>query len=178
MSLQGRCWLRCTWQIGLKCRERTQYWMLCWTGWKPKRRLSSWESMFLVWMANWYWRNCHNFVIHQKVFYLCMAPKGKSEDLMLFVVPKVHWVTTLNGCHWDAGHQDHDHILSLLQECFWWPGMASQVQQAIRNCTSCLQNEGSLPKASLHPIVAAAPLDLLHVDFTSIETILGAKPVT
>ena len=91
---------------------------------------------------------------------------------MFFAVPKVHWVTTLNGCHWDAGHQGHDHILSLLQECFWWPGMASQMQQAIRSCTSCLQNEGSLPKASLHPIVAAAPLDLLHVDFTSMENTL------
>ena len=32
---------------------------------------------------------------------------------MLFVVPKVHQVTTLNGCHWDAGHQGHDLTLSL-----------------------------------------------------------------
>ena len=43
---------------------------------------------------------------------------------------------------------------------------------AIRNCTLCLQHEGSLPKASLHPILATAPLDLLHVDLTSIETTL------
>ena len=91
---------------------------------------------------------------------------------MLFVVPRVHWVTTLNGCHWDPGHQGHDCTLSLLQECFWWPGMTSQMQQAIRNCTFCLQHEGGLPKASLHPIVATAPLDLPHVDFTSIETTL------
>ena len=34
----------------------------------------------------------------------------------------------------------------------------------------CLQHEGSLSKAPLHPIMATAPLDLLHVDFTSIET--------
>ena len=62
--------------------------------------------------------------------------------------------------------------LSLLQEHFWWPGMARQMQQAIRNCTHCLQHKGSLPKAPLHPIVATAPLDLLHADFTSIETTL------
>ena len=60
--------------------------------------------------------------------------------------------------------------LSLLQECFWWPGMANQVIQSIRACTHCLQYEGGFPKAPLHPIVATAPLDLLHVDFTSIET--------
>ena len=58
------------------------------------------------------------------------------------------------------------------RSAFGWPGMASQMQQAIRTCTHCLQHEGSLPKAPLHPIVATAPLDLLHVDFTSIETIL------
>ena len=50
--------------------------------------------------------------------------------------------------------------------------MASQMQQAIRNCTCCLQHDGGLPKARLHPIMATAPLDLLHVDCTSIETTL------
>ena len=66
-------------------------------------------------------------MIHQKALYLCMIPKGESEDLMLFVVPRAHWVATLNGCHQDTGHQGHDHTLSLLQEHFWWPGMASQM---------------------------------------------------
>ena len=46
------------------------------------------------------------------------------------------------------------------------------MRQSIRACTHCLQYEGGFPKASLCPIVATAPLDLLHVDFTSIETIL------
>ena len=118
------------------------------------------------------WRNCHNFVIHQKALYLCTTFKGESEDLMLFVVPRVHWATALNDCHQNAGQQGCNCTLSLLQECFWWPGMASQMQQAIRNCTRCLQHKGSLPKAPLHPIVATAPLDLLHVDVTSIETTL------
>ena len=44
-----------------------------------------------------------------------------------------------------------------------------QVQQSIKFCTCCLQHEGNLPKAPLHPIVSTAPVDLLHVDFTSIE---------
>ena len=48
--------------------------------------------------------------------------------------------------------------------------MTSQMWQSIRNCTCCLQHEGSLPKAPLHPIIATAPLDLPHIDFTSIET--------
>ena len=108
----------------------------------------------------------------QNALYLLSMPKGENEDLLLFMVLKAHWVTTLNGCHQDAGHQGHDHTLSLLQECFWWPGMANQMRQSIRDCTCCLQYEGCFPKAPLHPIIATTPLDPLHVDFTSIETTL------
>ena len=50
--------------------------------------------------------------------------------------------------------------------------MAKQMRQTIRACTHCLQYEGSFPKAPLCPIVATAPLDLLHVDSASIETML------
>ena len=86
------------------------------------------------------------------------------------MVPKMHQAATLNGCHRDTGHQGHDHTLSLLQEHFWWPGMAKQMRQVIKACKCCLQYEGGTPKAPLCPIVATAPLDLLHVDFTIIET--------
>ena len=50
--------------------------------------------------------------------------------------------------------------------------MARQIRHVIRACTCCLQYEGGLPKTPLCPIVATALLDLLHVDFTSIETTL------
>ena len=118
------------------------------------------------------WRNRQKFTILQKALYLCSMPKGENEDLLLFVVPKAHWTATLNGCHRDVGHQGCDHTLSLLQEHFWWPGMVNQIRQSIRACTHCLQYEGGFPKAPLCSFVATAPLDLLHVDFTSIETML------
>ena len=50
--------------------------------------------------------------------------------------------------------------------------MTNQMQQSIKTCMCCLQHEGSLSKAPLHPIMATTHLDLLHVDFTSIETTL------
>ena len=46
------------------------------------------------------------------------------------------------------------------------------MRQVIRACKCCLQYEGGTPKAPLCPIVTTAPLDLLHVDFTSIKTTL------
>ena len=109
------------------------------------------------------WRNHQNFKTLQNALYLCSMPKGENEDLLLFMVPKAHKIATLNGCHQDAGHKGHDCTLSLLQECFWWPGMAKQMRQSIRACTCCLQSKGGFPKAPLCPIVAMAPLDLLHM---------------
>ena len=46
------------------------------------------------------------------------------------------------------------------------------MRQVIKACKLCLQYEGGTPKAPLCPIVATAPLDLLHFDFTSIETMM------
>ena len=118
------------------------------------------------------WKNCQNFTVLQGTLYLCSTPQGENEDLLLFMVPKAHQTAALNGCHWDTGHQYCDHTLSLLQEFFWWPGMAKQMRQVIRACKCCLQYKGSTPKTPLCPIVATAPLDLLHVDFMNIETML------
>ena len=70
------------------------------------------------------------------------------------------------------GHQGHGHTLSLLQKHLWLPGMAKQMRKVIKACTHCLQYGGGIPKAPLCPIVATAPLDLLHVDLTSIQTTL------
>ena len=50
--------------------------------------------------------------------------------------------------------------------------MAKHMRQVLKACRYCLQYEGGTSKAPLCPIVATTPLDLLHVDFTSIETMV------
>ena len=53
---------------------------------------SSEEGKLILW-------NQKHFAIHQGALYLPTMPKGKTEDLLLFVVPKTHHVATLNRCH-------------------------------------------------------------------------------
>ena len=65
------------------------------------------------------WKNCQTFMVLQSALYLHSMPKGENEDLLLFMVPKVHQTAALNGCHQDVGHQGCDCTLSLLLECFW-----------------------------------------------------------
>ena len=95
------------------------------------------------------------------------CPKGRMEDLLLFVVPKAHQTAALNEMQ---DIKAMTILYSYYKKHFWWPRMAKQMRQTIRACTCCLQYEGGFPKAPSCPIVATAPLDLLHVNFTSIET--------
>ena len=64
------------------------------------------------------WRNHQNFMVLHDALYWHSMPKGENEELLLFIVPKIHWTAVLNGCDQDVGHQCHDCTLSLLQECF------------------------------------------------------------
>ena len=116
------------------------------------------------------WRNCQNFTSLQGTHYLCSTPKGEDKDLLLFIVPRAHWTAALNGCHWDAGHQGLTIPFPCYKNISGGPGMVNQMRKVIKTCRHCLQYEGTTPKAPLCPIVATAPLDLLHVDFTIIET--------
>ena len=88
------------------------------------------------------------------------------------MVPKAHWVAAMNGYHHDAGCQDQQWTLCLLHDQFWLPSLAAQMQRAISSCEWCIQHEGICAKAPMWPIIVTAPLELLHVDFISIETMM------
>ena len=103
--------------------------------------------------------------------YVCTTPKGETEGILTFVVPVGQSHTALNGVHHDAYHQ---RTLALTQERFWWPMMAKDWHALVRGCP-CRAFEGEVPKAPLCPIRAYAPLELVHLDYTSIESTMELK---
>ena len=96
----------------LKAQKRTDFKVLL------MKQASSKEGQMIL-------QNRQNFVVHWGALYQHSMPKGETTNLLLFVVLKAHHTATLNGCHMDASHQAHDHTISLLRECFWWPGMVN-----------------------------------------------------
>ena len=50
--------------------------------------------------------------------------------------------------------------------------MAMWMQRAINICKQCIPHEGACAKAPLQTIFVTAPLEVLHVDFTSIEAMM------
>ena len=49
--------------------------------------------------------------------------------------------------------------------------MATQMQKEISNCKWCIQHEGTHAKAPMQPVIVIA-YESLHIDFTSIETMM------
>ena len=92
-----------------------------------------------------------------------------KEIVFQFVVPQIHRSAALGGCHHEAAHQGQHHSLSLMQERFWWPGMAHNLRNHIKKCGCCRKFEAAPPVAPLKPLTCSGPGELLHMDFTSIE---------
>ena len=92
-----------------------------------------------------------------------------EETVFQFVVPQIHRSAALDGCHREAAYQGQCCSLSLMQERFWWPGMARDLRKHIKKCGRCRKFEAAQPIAPLKPLTCSGPGELLHVDFTSIE---------
>ena len=113
------------------------------------------------------------------VTYLRVMPKRSNEDVLVFVVPGLKRQVAIDECHCYLGHQGRDCMLSLLKERFWWLGMAQRMMMSVCNCPKCgiFQAKPQIPP--MEPILCTEPLDLVHIDYVSMEVTVGMteKPV-
>ena len=157
----------------------TYMWLI---GWPPNRRiqyLRPWLSVSLsgqyrIWnillgddtnteegkTILWEWKK---LMLYHGALYHCQTATGKLEEVLQFEVPTAHQVATME---W---HQGQQWILYLLHDQFWWPRRTMQMQKAISSWEWCFQHKGTHHKAPMQPIIVTAPLELLHMDFASIE---------
>ena len=113
---------------------------------------------------------CSSLVLSKGLLYVGTMPKGEVEGMLAFLVPSSQHTAALNGVHCDVGDQGQQRMLAVAQECFWWPIMVEECKALVRGCLRCHAFEGAVPRAPLCPIRAHAPLELVHVDFTSVES--------
>ena len=113
---------------------------------------------------------CTSLILNKGLMYMCVTPKGKTEGVLVFIIPVGQCRMALNGVHHDASHQGQQRTLALTQERFWWPMMAEDCHMLVRGCPCCQTFKGEVPRAPLCPIRAYAPLELVHLDYTSIES--------
>ena len=119
-----------------------------------------------------FFRIRNSLILNKGLMYVNTTPKGETEGVLAFVVPVGQRSLVLNVVHRNAGHQGQQQTLALTQERFWWPTMAEDCRAIVRGCPYCQAFEGEVPRAPLCLIRVYAPLELVYLDYTSIESMM------
>ena len=98
---------------------------------------------------------------------------SSRKVLWQLVVPKAYRTRALAGCHDDVGHQGRMRTISLLRERFFWPGMQEEATQYVVKCSRCLRRKTTPQVAPFQPTYVTQPLELVHVDYLSLEPSKG-----
>jgi len=97
---------------------------------------------------------------------------GKTVSQL--VLPPSFRETALKGLHDEVGHPGKDKSLWLARHRFYWPGLEKDMTARIENCSRCICRKTPVrPSAELFPIQTTRPLELVCVDFLSLEMSKG-----
>ena len=102
-----------------------------------------------------------------------LETKDEMKPQLQIILPGHLTTKVLNELHNQVGHQGIVRMLSLLRERFFWPGMHRDATQYINKCQNCLKRKATPHVAPLQPIIANQSMELIHMDFLSIEPSKG-----
>lgn len=94
---------------------------------------------------------------------------GEHQTFQL-VVPEELRPLVLTSLHSDMGHMGIDRTIDLVRSRFYWPRMASAVENMIKTCNRCVRRKALPEKAApLVNIKTSRPLELVCMDYLSLE---------
>ena len=99
-----------------------------------------------------------------------------DRNTMQLILPTTLRMQALRGCYDDLGHLGIERTLDLLRDQFYWPCM-TDVTRHIRQCERCLQFKASPDRAPMENVSATYPMELVHMDYLTIEANEGGKDV-
>ena len=97
-----------------------------------------------------------------------------GQSVRQLVLPSHFKDQVLRHLHDDVGHQGRDRTLSLVRQRFYWPGLESDVEHKVKSCIRCIQRKTvPKPSAELVNITTTQPMELVCIDFLSLERSKG-----
>ncbi|KAL2092168.1 hypothetical protein ACEWY4_011966 [Coilia grayii] len=98
------------------------------------------------------------------------SKRTSGEEISQLVLPRVFREVVIRAMHDDLGHLGQERTIDLLRSRFFWPRMSVDVEEYIRNCGVCIAHKTPAQRAApLHQIVSQGPMDLVCMDFLSME---------
>ena len=111
------------------------------------------------------------------LLYRVVKSKGKEGKTWQFLLPEKYWELAIKSCHDDMGHLGRNRVLALLQDRFYWPKMQDCVEKHLKSCGRCLRFKTRQDRAPLKNICVTRPMELVHIDFLTIESGSTGKDV-
>ncbi len=114
-------------------------------------------------------REANRFHLVNRLLYHNAGADTQSISVKQFLVPTLHWIEAIKGCHHDASHQGLERTMALMKEQYFWPSMNEDIHSQIAKYQRCTAWRKPAEKAPLQLIHATMPLKLFHLDYFQIE---------
>ena len=120
-----------------------------------------------------YVRHWKNFCLLDNVLYRNIITDG--EQVQQLVLPVAFCDLVFKHLQDNVGNQGKERTLSLFRSRFLWPGFESDVENKGKTCERCIQSKTfPKPSAELVSIVSTQPVELVCIDFLSLERSKGS----
>ena len=106
---------------------------------------------------------------HGVLFRHINTQQRPDRNNMQLCLPKEYRKEALEGCHDNVGHFGLDRTIDLLRDRFYWPYMLEDTKDYVGSCRRCQMAKGRQQLAPLQPYHASAPMELVHMDYLTIE---------
>ena len=117
------------------------------------------------------WQHRRRLIVRDGV--LCRSREVDGIITYPMLLPVTFQERALQGCHDEVGHMGRDRTLSLLRDRFYWAGMADDAVSYVAKCGRCLRRKAIQHRASLVSITTSQPLEMICVDFLTLEPSKG-----
>lgn len=112
--------------------------------------------------------------LHLKDGILYRNAKIEDREVNQLVIPEVYREVVFQGIHRDTGHPGKDKTLWLAKHRYFWPGLEREISQKVDDCPRCIRRKTpAKPFAVLVPIESTHPMELVCIDFLSLEKSKG-----
>lgn len=85
-----------------------------------------------------------------------------GKEVCQLIIPEQYWPMVLKAMHDDLRHFGVERTMVLIKDRFYWPRMAFEITQYIKNCGRCVARKTVPQRAALlQQITSTGPLDLV-----------------
>ena len=112
-----------------------------------------------------------NLIIRRGILFRVL--KEEDSAIEQLVVPPCYREEILRGLHNDVGHPGQERTMRLIRDRFYWPGVGADVTNWINSCERCIRRKSTVAKEPLINVQSSYPLDLVCIDFLSLEPAKG-----